>query len=64
MRSALKLAKAFPVIGAGIASCPWWVVALVAAITLFLYGAEPTMRWLDVLDRLSRRKPRQRRKPH
>jgi hypothetical protein len=53
MRSALGFLKTVaPVLGAGIASFPWWLVVVVAAMTVFLYGAEPAMRWLDVSDRV------------
>lgn len=37
------------------AACPWWVVILAAAIILFLRGADPAMRWLDVWDRIASR---------
>lgn len=40
------------------AACPWWVVVLAAAMTIFLRGAEPAMRWLDVWDRLTARRQR------
>lgn len=33
-------------------AAPWWITLVAVAITLFLRGAEPAMRWLDVLDRI------------
>jgi hypothetical protein len=44
-------------IGAAVADLPWWIVVVAIALTVFLYGAEPAMRWLDVLDRLRHRTP-------
>ena len=51
-----QLPAAAPVLGAGIAGCSWWVVVLVAVLTIFLRGADPAMRWLDVMDRLRSRR--------
>jgi hypothetical protein len=47
-----ELIATAPPLGAGLAGAPWWVVLVLAAMTIFLYGAEPAMRWLDVLERL------------
>jgi hypothetical protein len=56
MRTAInQLPAAAPVLGASIAGCSWWVVLLAALLTIFLKGADPAMRWLDVVDRLRSR---------
>jgi hypothetical protein len=56
MRTAInQLPAAAPVLGASIAGCSWWVVVLAALVTIFLKGADPAMRWLDVVDRLRSR---------
>jgi hypothetical protein len=53
MHAAVKqLETTAPLLGAGIAGCEWWVVVALVAVTIFLHGAEPAMRWLDVIDRL------------
>jgi hypothetical protein len=51
-RSLHHLPETIPVLCTGIAGCSWWVVALAAALTIFLKGTDPAMRWLDVIDRL------------
>ncbi len=53
MRSTVnQLQAAAPVLGAGLAGCGWWVIAAAAALTVFLQGAEPAMKWLDVIERV------------
>lgn len=46
-----------PLLGLGLAGCPWWQIIIVGAVTVFFHGAAPALRWLDVLDRLDARKP-------
>jgi hypothetical protein len=41
-----------PLIGAGLAGCHWWLLLLVAGLTVYLQGAEAAMRWLDVIARV------------
>jgi hypothetical protein len=60
MRVALnELEFVAPLLGAGVAGCPWWVIIGVGVITIFLHGPGPAMRWLDVLDRVRRRHQRE-----
>ena len=50
----IALRATAPIVGVAVAGCPWWGVAVVGLVTVFFYGAEPAMRWLDVRDRLDR----------
>jgi hypothetical protein len=47
-----ELKSTVPLLGATLAGCSWWLLVAVGALTVFLHGADPAMRWLDVYDRL------------
>jgi hypothetical protein len=53
MRSTINQIQAVaPVLGASLAGCAWWVIAVAAALTVFLHGADPATKWLDVIERV------------
>lgn len=41
-----------PLLGLGLAGCSWWIIVVLATLTVFLRGADAAMRWLDVIDRV------------
>jgi hypothetical protein len=50
MATALKhLGAGAPTIVTGVSGGAWSLVLVVAVITIFLHGADPAMRWLDLL---------------
>jgi hypothetical protein len=50
--TALQKLKPAALVLATLAGVPWWLLALAGLLTLYFYGAEPAMRWLDVIDRM------------
>jgi hypothetical protein len=61
MQTVKELQKLIPLLGASLAGCHWWIIAGITVVTVFLHGAEPAMRWLDVIDRVCRRDRRSER---
>lgn len=41
-----------PVVGVCLTGCRWWGGVIVAALAVYLNGAEAAMRWLDVIARI------------
>jgi hypothetical protein len=53
-----QMRTAAPVLATSLAGCAWWEIGVAAILTVFLHGADPAMKWLDVIDRLRARRAR------